>query len=48
MEKKEFEFYQAPKMGVVEVKMMNRIMVGSGGNGGAENMGGEGMGEEEE
>ena len=29
MEKKEFKFYEAPKSGVVEMKLQSNILVGS-------------------
>ena len=47
MDKKELKFYEAPACEVVELKLQG-VLCQSGGNGGAENVGGEGMAEEEE
>lgn len=48
MDKKELKFYEAPACEVVELNASVALLAGSGGNGGAENVGGEGMGGEEE
>ena len=45
--KKDLKFYEAPACEVVELEVEAALLAGSGSNGGAENIGGEGMGDEE-
>ena len=52
MDKKVFKMYEAPAVEIVELEVEAQILAGSitddpDMNGGAENVGGEGMGEEE-
>ena len=50
MDKKIYEMYESPALTVVKLEVKCRILSGSdnpGMNGGAENVGGEGMGGEE-
>jgi hypothetical protein len=50
MEKKVLEMYVSPALEVVELEVKSTILSGSdnpGMNGGADNVGGEGMGDEE-
>ncbi len=48
MDKKDLKFYVAPVVESVEMETENQILAGSPGDGGAENVSGEGMGEDEE
>ena len=47
MDKKVLKMYETPAVEIVELEVEAQLLAGSGGNGGAENVGGEGMDEEE-
>ena len=47
MNMKDLKMYEAPASEVVELNAQSVLLAGSGSNGGAENVGGEGMGDEE-
>lgn len=47
MDKKNLKWYETPAMEIVNVEVEAQLLAGSGSNGDAENVGGEGMGDEE-